>query len=79
MLKLSTIVIYKGYFKMAKRDQITGKTAMSGNLRSHALNHNRRKFNLNLQKATIMENGAPKTIKVTARTKKTLRKNHELI
>ncbi len=65
---------------MAKRDQITGKVAMSGNVRSHAMNHSRRKFNLNLQKATIKdENGVVRTIRVTARTKKTLKKNNQLI
>ena len=65
---------------MAKKDQLTGKKAMSGNLRSHAMNHSKRKFNLNLQKATIIdENGAKKTIKVTARTKKTLKKNNQLV
>lgn len=65
---------------MARKDAITGKKAMSGNLRSHAMNHSKRQFNLNLQKATIQdENGAKKTIMVSARTKKSLRKNNKLI
>lgn len=65
---------------MSRKDEITGKKAMSGNLRSHAMNHSKRKFNLNLQKATIMDdNGARKTILVSARTKKGLRKNNKLI
>lgn len=65
---------------MAKKDAITGKKAMSGNLRSHAMNHSKRLFGLNLQKATIKdENGTKKTILVTARTKKTLRKHNKLV
>ncbi|MBR4486482.1 50S ribosomal protein L28 [bacterium] len=65
---------------MAKKDELTGKKAMSGNLRSHAMNHSKRRFNLNLQKAIILdENGAKKTIRVTARTKKTLRKDNKLV
>lgn len=59
---------------MARKDDITGKGALTGNLRSHALNSTKRKFNLNLQKVTIIENGAKKTVKVTAKTAKTLKK-----
>lgn len=59
---------------MARKDDITGKAAMSGNNRSHALNATKRKFNLNLQKVTVVENGQKKTLKVTAKTAKTLKK-----
>ena len=31
---------------MARKDELTGRKAMSGNYRSHALNATRRKFNL---------------------------------
>lgn len=59
---------------MARKDDITGKTAMSGNYRSHALNSTKRKFNLNLQKVTVVEDGQKKTLKVSAKTAKTLKK-----
>ncbi len=63
---------------MSRKDQITGKKAMSGNTRSHALNHSRRQWGLNLQTVTIKENGKTKKVKVSARTLKTLRKNNKL-
>ena len=59
---------------MSRIDDITGKKPMSGNLRSHALNTSKRRFNLNLQKVTIVENGEKITLRVTAKTKRTLRK-----
>lgn len=59
---------------MSRQDQITGKKAMSGNYRSHALNATRRKFNLNLQKVTLVENGKKVTYRVSAKTARTLRK-----
>jgi len=59
---------------MSRIDDITGKKPMSGNLRSHALNTTKRRFNLNLQKVTIIENGTKITLRVTAKTKRTLRK-----
>ena len=59
---------------MSRVDDITGKKPMSGNLRSHALNTSKRRFNLNLQKVTIVENGEKITLRVTAKTKRTLRK-----
>ena len=59
---------------MARQDQITGKKAMSGNYRSHAMNATRRKFNLNLQKVTLVENGKKVTYRVSAKTARTLRK-----
>ncbi|MDJ1647025.1 50S ribosomal protein L28 [Mycoplasma phocimorsus] len=58
---------------MSRQDMLTGKRAMSGNTRSHALNASKRKFNLNLQKVTIIENGQKKTLRVTAKTAKTAR------
>lgn len=59
---------------MARQDQLTGRKAMSGNYRSHALNATRRKFNLNLQKVTLIENGKKVTYSVSAKTLRTLRK-----
>ena len=63
---------------MARRDEITGKRPMSGNYRSHAMNATRRKFNLNLQKVTIVENGKKVTYRVTAKTVRTLRKQGKI-
>ncbi|WKX02722.1 50S ribosomal protein L28 [Candidatus Mycoplasma mahonii] len=59
---------------MSRKDDISGKGALSGNNRSHALNATKRKFNLNLQKITIMDNGQKKNVKVSAKTAKTLKK-----
>ena len=63
---------------MSRKDDITGKKFLSGNNRSHALNSTKRRFNLNLQKVTIMENGQKKKIKVTAKTAKTLKKHGKI-
>ena len=54
---------------MAK-DFITGKSTKFGNKRSHALNSTRRSWKPNLQKATILVNGKPKKVYVSARTLK---------
>lgn len=59
---------------MSRQDEITGKRAQSGNYRSHALNTTKRRFNLNLQKVTIMEDGQKRKVKVSAKTAKTLKK-----
>lgn len=59
---------------MSRVCAITGKTPMSGNKRSHALNATRRKWNVNLQKATIMVNGKPQKVYVSARALRTLKK-----
>ena len=51
---------------MPGRDRLTGQKALSGNKRS---------FDLNLQKVTISQgNGAKKTLTVTAKTARTLKK-----
>lgn len=59
---------------MARRDMLTGKGPMSGNNRSHALNATKRKFNLNLQKVVIFKNDQKITLKVSAKTARSLRK-----
>ncbi|WP_027063072.1 50S ribosomal protein L28 [Mesoplasma seiffertii] len=65
---------------MARKDTLTGKGALSGNSRSHALNANRRKWNLNLQKIKVMdEDGRVFTIKVSARTLRTLKKQDKVV
>ena len=48
---------------------------MSGNNRSHALNATRRKWNVNLQKATVIIDGKPTKVRVSARQLRTLRKS----
>jgi len=64
----------RGENTMSRKSQLSGKGPMSGNTRSHALNSTRRKWNLNLQKVTIMVDGKPTKVKMTARELRTLRK-----
>lgn len=59
---------------MARVDQVTGKRALKGNKRSHAMNATGRKFELNLQKVTVIEDGKKQTLRVTAKTARTLKK-----
>ncbi|PZW01511.1 50S ribosomal protein L28 [Metamycoplasma auris] len=60
---------------MPGRDQLTGQKALSGNKRSHALNTTKRTFDLNLQKVTVLaDNGSKKTVRVTAKNVRTLKK-----
>lgn len=50
---------------------VTGKTTLSGNRRSHALNATRRKWKSNLQTVRIkQEDGSTKKVKVSARALK---------
>jgi large subunit ribosomal protein L28 len=60
---------------MAK-DYITGKSFLSGNRRSHAMNATRHMWKLNLQTVHIVnEAGEVKKVKVSARTLKKLQAN----
>ncbi|MDR3214811.1 MAG: 50S ribosomal protein L28 [Bacilli bacterium] len=59
---------------MARVCQLSGKKALSGNKRSHALNASKRKWNVNLQKATIMVDGKPTKVVASARAIRSLRK-----
>lgn len=60
---------------MSRRDQLTFKGPLAGNKRSHAMNHSRRVWNVNLQKVKVKDiNGQIITVKVSARTIKTLKK-----
>ncbi|MBG0730593.1 50S ribosomal protein L28 [Mycoplasma sp. 'Moose RK'] len=64
---------------MARKDLIAQRGPQSGNNRSHALNATKRKFNLNLQQVVLKTaNGQKIRIKVSAKTKKTLRKWGEI-
>ena len=60
---------------MARKCEVSGKGPMSGNTRSHALNASRRRWNVNLQKATILVNGKPNKVKISAREIRSLRKS----
>ncbi|MBN0919534.1 50S ribosomal protein L28 [[Mycoplasma] gypis] len=61
---------------MPGKDQLTGKKALSGNKRSHALNATKRRYDLNLQKVTVLlGNGQKKKFRVTAKTARTLKKH----
>lgn len=59
---------------MSRKCQISGKGPMSGNTRSHALNSTRRKWNVNLQKATILVDGKPTKVRISTRELRSLRK-----
>lgn len=59
---------------MARKCEITGKAALSGNNRSHAMNATRRKWGVNLQKATVMIDGKATKVRASARALKTLKK-----
>ncbi len=62
---------------MSRKDQLTGKGPLFGNKRSHAMNHSRRVWNVNLQKVTIKNSdGSTTSVRVSARTLKTLKKNN---
>ncbi|AOX44188.1 MULTISPECIES: 50S ribosomal protein L28 [unclassified Spiroplasma] len=63
---------------MARKCAITGKGALSGNKRSHALNATRRKWNVNLQKVRIVVDGEVKTLRVATRTLKTLKRKGQI-
>ncbi|MCI5773323.1 MAG: 50S ribosomal protein L28 [Erysipelotrichaceae bacterium] len=58
---------------MSKVCAVTGKKALSGNRRSHSLRATRRKWNVNLQKATIIVDGKPQRVRISARALKTLK------
>lgn len=58
---------------MSRVCEITGKGPMSGNNRSHSLHATRRKWNVNLQTVTMMVDGKPTKVRVSARALKTLK------
>ena len=60
---------------MSRKCRLSGKGPMPGNNRSHALNATRRKWNVNLQKATVIIDGKPTKVRVSARQLRTLRKS----
>ena len=62
---------------MSRKSDLTGKGPLYGNRRSHAMNANRRRWNLNLQKVSIVDPITKKKIKVkiSAKELKTLKKS----
>ena len=60
------------------RCYVTGKTTVTGNKRSHALNATRRTWNVNLQKVKVIVDGKPQTIRISARALKTLKKKNAI-
>ena len=60
---------------MSRVCPITGKGPLSGNARSHSLRATRRRWNVNLQKYTFVdENGNKYSVRMSARAAKTLKK-----
>lgn len=63
----------KGGYGMPRVCSVSGKKTLSGNKRSHSLRATRRKWNVNLQKATIMVDGKPTRVRISARALKSLK------
>lgn len=65
----------KGVYGMANNKQ-TGNTTrkpLFGNKRSHSLRSSRRRWNINTQTATIMVDGKPTKVRISARELKALK------
>ncbi|MDR0545707.1 MAG: 50S ribosomal protein L28 [Mycoplasmataceae bacterium] len=64
---------------MSRKDQISKRGPLVGNKRSHALNHSRRRWNLNLQTVKIKTGkNTSKRIRVSVKTIKKLKKHNKL-
>ena len=63
---------------MSRKDPITGKGPLSGNNRSKAMNATKRTQNVNLQYVTIMVDGKPQKVKLSASTIRTMKKKGEI-
>ena len=60
---------------MSKTCPITGKRPMSGKNVSHSMRHTCRRWNVNMQTATVVIDGKKQKIRVSAAGLRTLRKN----
>ena len=60
---------------MSRRCPITGKGPMPGSTVSHSMRHTRRRFNVNLQKTTLVIDGKKQTVRISTAAMRTLRKN----
>ena len=58
---------------MSRVCEISGRGPLSGNNRSHSLRATRRKWNVNLQTVTLMVDGKPKKVRVSARALRSLK------
>ena len=58
---------------MSRICAVTGKGPLSGNNRSDSLRATRRRWNVNLQKVRVMVDGKEKTVRMSARTLRTLK------
>ncbi|WP_215826316.1 50S ribosomal protein L28 [Spiroplasma endosymbiont of 'Nebria riversi'] len=59
---------------MSRKCEITGKSVLSGNKRSHAMNASRRKWNVNLQTVKVEIDGQVKKVKMSTRALRTLKR-----
>ena len=60
---------------MSRTCPITGKRPMSGKNVSHSMRHTCRRWNVNMQTATVVIEGKKQKIRVSAAGLRTLRKN----
>lgn len=60
---------------MSRTCPITGKKPMSGKNVSHSMRHTCRRWNVNMQTATVVIDGKKQKIRVSAAGLRTLRKN----
>ena len=63
---------------MSRVCAITGKGPLSGNKRSHSMRASRRRWNVNLQKVTVMVDGKPQKIRISARALKNIKETRKL-
>jgi len=59
---------------MSRVCMVTGKGPMSGNARSHSLRATPRKWGVNLQKVKLEINGQVRTVRISTRALRTLKK-----
>ena len=59
---------------MARVCELSGRGPLSGNRRSHSLRSTRRKWNVNLQKKTVIVNGKKVKVKASTRALRSLNK-----
>lgn len=60
---------------MSRTCPVTGKKPMSGKNVSHSMRHTCRRWNVNMQTATVVIDGKKQKIRVSAAGLRTLRKN----
>lgn len=63
---------------MSRKCEVSNKGPQSGNNRSKSLNATKKTWNVNLVKINIVENGKPKTIKVSTKVARTYKNKGKL-